>query len=198
MERPETLSSLLTWARRELSAAGIDDAAMDARVLVSGVLDLASTDFLVNGDRPVDDADFVRVRDAVARRKAREPGHRILGQRSFYGLTLKLSADTLEPRPDTEVLVDKVLPHLRRIIAERGTARILDLGTGTGAIVLALLAECPQAVGTGVDLAAGAVRMAQENAVLNGLDARFTALESDWFSAVEGRFDIIVSNPPYI
>lgn len=198
MSRPQTLSALLAWLRGELASAGFADAAVEARTLVGGLLGLDATALLTRGERPVSQVEWAAVEAALARRKNREPVHRILGAREFYGLTLKLSPETLEPRPDTEILVDRMLPHVRRVAAKKGGARILDLGTGTGAIVLALLAECPQATGVGVDAAPGALRMAMENAVANGLGGRFDAVESDWFFSVEGRFDIIVSNPPYI
>lgn len=198
MSRPQTLAALQAFARRALAEAGIDNAATDARVLLLGLFDLSPTDLLIRGERAVSEAECAALEAALARRKAGEPVHRILGRREFYGLTLKLSPDTLEPRPDTEILVDRMLPHVRRIAAERGRVRILDLGTGTGAIVLALLSECDGAQGMGVDAASGALRMARENAEAAGLGERFSTVESDWFSAVEGRFDIIVSNPPYI
>lgn len=198
MTRPQTLAALQAWLRRGLGEAGVYDPAADARVLLAGLLDLSPTALLTQGDRPVGDEEFARVVDALERRRAREPVHRILGRREFYGLTLALSPETLEPRPDTEILVDRMLPHVQRIAETKGDVRILDLGTGTGAILLALLAECPQATGVGVDAATGALRTAQANAEANGLVARFQAVESDWFSAVHGRFDIIVSNPPYI
>ena len=200
MTRPQTqtLAAVQVWLRRALGDAGVSDPATDARVLLLGLFDLSPTALLVQGDRAISEAEFARVADALERRRQHEPVHRILGQRDFYGLTLALSPDTLEPRPDTEILVDRLLPFVRRVAEAKGNVRILDLGTGTGAILLALLSECPQATGVGVDAAAGALRTAQANAEANGLATRFTAVESDWFSAVHGRFDIIVSNPPYI
>lgn len=198
MVQPQSLSALQRWMRDALAQAGIADAATDARVLLLGLLDLEPTALLMQGGRAVSDAEFQRVAAALERRKAHEPVHRILGRRAFYGLELKLSPETLEPRPDTEILVDCLLPHAQRIVREKGRVRILDLGTGTGAIVLALLKECSEAEGVGVDLSAGALRTARENAEAAGLAARFSGVESDWFSNVSGRFDIIVSNPPYI
>jgi release factor glutamine methyltransferase len=193
-----TLSALLSEVRQALLVGGIEAAATDARTLVSGLLGLSATDVLTRGDRAISTEERERVMAAVSRRVAREPVHRILGYREFYGLTLSLSPATLEPRPDTEVLVDAVLPHLQRKVAENGEARILDLGTGTGAICLALLHECEEATGVGCDISSDAVDTAIRNAHLNGLQDRFTGTVSDWFGAVEGRFDIIVSNPPYI
>lgn len=192
------LDDLLGEARTRFSASGIEDFALEARLLAGGLLNLSTAELISHGRQPVSEQDLLRLRAAIERRVAGEPVFRILGQREFYGLNLSLSKDTLEPRPDTEALVDAVLPHLSRMAVEGAVPRILDLGTGTGAICLALLHECAEAVGVGVDLSAGALATAQANADMNGLNSRFKALESDWFSAVEGCFDLIVSNPPYI
>lgn len=198
MTTAKTLSALLSEARQGLLDAGIEAPATDARTLVAGLLDLSATDMLTRGDREISAEERETVMAAVSRRIAREPVHRILGFREFYGLRLSLSPATLEPRPDTEILVDTVLPYLQKVIVEKGAARILDLGTGTGAICLALLHECRDATGVGCDISSDAVEAAIHNAQLNGLQDRFTATVSDWFGAVEGTFDIIVSNPPYI
>lgn len=198
MSRPLTLAALQLWLRKALMDAGVSDAATDARVLLLGLLDLSPTVLFVEGDRAVSDAEFSAVADALERRQAHEPVHRILGHREFYGLRLALSPDTLEPRPDTEILVDRMLPYVSALLKTREHVRILDLGTGTGAILLALLAETPEASGVGADASDGALVTARFNAEKNGLAARFVAVKSDWFSDVDGRFDIIVSNPPYI
>ena len=193
-----TLAGVLAAARRQLAEAGIADAGQDARALVAGILKLSSTAILLDGARPLDEAEQAAVAAAIGRRAAREPVHRILGHRAFSRLDLALSPDTLEPRPDTEVLVDALVPYAERMVAKTGGCRILDLGTGTGAICLALLDLVPQATGVGADLSAGALETARRNADMNGIADRFEAVESDWFSAVTGAFDIIVSNPPYI
>ena len=193
-----TLAEVLAAARRQLADGGIADAAQDARALVSGILKLSPTAILTEGARVLGAAEQAAVDAAVARRVAREPVHRILGHRAFSRLDLALSPETLEPRPDTEVLVDTLVPYARKILAETGGCRILDLGTGTGAICLALLDLVPGATGVGADLSAGALETARRNADLNGVADRFEAVESDWFAAVTGAFDIIVSNPPYI
>lgn len=193
-----TLAEALAAARRRLAEAGIADAAQDARLLIAGLLDLSSTAFVIDGARPLDAAQTAAIEAGLARRAAREPVHRILGHRAFSRLDLQLSPETLEPRPDTEILVDALVPRAARIMAEIGECRILDLGTGTGAICLALLDLVPGATGVGVDLSAGALETARHNADMNGVADRFEALKSDWFAAVTGAFDIIVSNPPYI
>ena len=192
-----TLAEALAAARRRLSEAGIADAAQDARLLIAGLLKLSSTAFVIDGARPLDPAEQAAIDAALTRRVAREPVHRILGHRAFSRLDLALSPETLEPRPDTEILVDTLVPHAQGMVAG-GECRILDLGTGTGAICLALLDLVPGSTGVGADYSAGALETARHNADINGVADRFETVESDWFSAVTGMFDIIVSNPPYI
>lgn len=193
-----TLAEVLAAARRRLAGAGIRDAAGDARTLLMGLLGLTPTSFVTESGRSLDEAERRAVDAALDRRIAREPVHRILGRRAFSRLDLVLSPETLEPRPDTEILVDALAPYAEKIVRATGGCRILDLGTGTGAICLALLDLVPGATGVGADLSAGALETAQRNADINGVADRFEAVESDWFAAVTGAFDIIVSNPPYI
>ena len=198
MSKGSTLGAVAAETRVALAGAGFADAAIETRILIGGLLDLTTTEVFTQADRPVTENERARIADAVSRRLKHEPVHRILGHREFHGLDLRLSPETLEPRPDTEILVDTVLPHLRRIVAEKGGARILDMGTGTGAIALALLKECPEAQALGSDISPGALQMAAHNAQLNGVADRFDTRESAWFEAIDERFDIIVSNPPYI
>jgi release factor glutamine methyltransferase len=193
-----TLAALLAESRSSLSDGGLADAVTDARVLICGLLDLTPTDLVLRADRPVSDAERQIVSQAILRRLSREPVHRILGRRDFHGVQLLLSPDTLEPRPDTEILVEAVLPFARQRPRNGGVVRLLDLGTGTGAIALALLKEVPFLQAVGVDIAPGALETASRNADLNDVADRFMAVESRWFDAIDGCFDIIVSNPPYI
>ncbi|MBB5275845.1 release factor glutamine methyltransferase [Rhizobium rosettiformans] len=190
--------SLIAEARRRFAEAGLVDAATDARILVCGLLNLDATALLLHGDEPVSREMVDQVEQAILRRLAREPVHRILGRRDFYGLDLTLSAGTLEPRPDTEILVDVILPHLRSMVRQGRRPKFVDLGTGTGAIALALLSECPEAEAIGVDISQDALTTAQDNAERNGLSARFATRPGPWFDQTPERFDIIVSNPPYI
>ncbi|MGQ2968557.1 MAG: peptide chain release factor N(5)-glutamine methyltransferase [Allorhizobium sp.] len=185
-------------ARRRFEAAGLADPATDARVLICGLLDLSPTALLLDGDKPVAADLAARVEDAIVRRLAREPVYRILGRRDFYGLDLALSEGTLEPRPDTEILVDVILPHLRTMVASGLKPKIVDLGTGTGAIALALLQECPEAEAMGIDISQDALKTAEANAERNGLSSRFTTRAGPWFERTSERFDLIISNPPYI
>lgn len=194
----EPLDALLRRLRGTLAAAGIADAALDARLLVEQATSTDRIDMIRDPGRLIPAESVLAAETAIARRLAGEPVHRILGQRGFYGLTLQLSADTLEPRPDTETLVDLVLPRLRAIAAERGRCCILDLGTGTGAIALALLSQIPQARAVAADIAPGALATARRNAEANGLADRFETVLSDWFGDISGRYDAILSNPPYV
>ncbi|EMS96895.1 N5-glutamine S-adenosyl-L-methionine-dependent methyltransferase [Agrobacterium tumefaciens str. Cherry 2E-2-2] len=193
-----SVANALATARKRLQAAGIADPLLDARLLIAEVVGFSLTDFVMKPDRVVTPEESARIAAMIERRANGEPVHRILGHREFHGLDLLLSKETLEPRPDTEVLVDTLLPALRKAVSAKGSARILDMGTGTGAICLALLKECPEATGIGSDISADALETAARNAARNDLGARFEAIRSDWFEKISGRFDIIVSNPPYI
>jgi release factor glutamine methyltransferase len=192
------LAALLAEARASLAASGIDDPNLDARLIVEHFSATTQVDAIGRPDIPVGAEAVDSIRRAIARRAAGEPVHRILGFREFYGLRLNLSSETLEPRPDTETLVDAVLPHLRQLAATVGACRILDLGTGTGAIALALLAEVPAATAVGADISADALATANRNAKENGLSGRFQTVQSDWFEKISGSFHVIVANPPYI
>lgn len=193
-----TLRESILVARRRLGEANIEDAATDARVLIAGLLNLSMTDLLVQDLRVLSEEESARIDAAIERRLCHEPVHRILGRRAFFGLDLALSAATLEPRPDTEILVESLLPYLHSIVEAKGTARLLDMGTGTGAIALALLHECAGATALATDISAEALATARENASRHGLDGRFQTLCSDWYCDVTAKLDMIVSNPPYI
>ena len=193
-----TVSAELAAARKRLQMAGVADPLLDARLLIGEVIAFSLTDFVMKPDRPITREEQARIASMIERRAGGEPVYRILGHREFHGLDLLLSKETLEPRPDTEILVDTLLPALREAVSQKGSARILDLGTGTGAICLALLKECPDATGIGSDISAGALETAAKNASRNGLETRFEIRQSDWFEKISGSFDIIVSNPPYI
>ncbi|OHV69655.1 protein-(glutamine-N5) methyltransferase, release factor-specific [Mesorhizobium sp. LCM 4577] len=195
---PAALGPLLRAARERLAAAGIDDPALDSRLIVEHFSGTTRTQAIAEPGHEVDSKALSAVEAALRRRVAGEPVHRILGYREFYGLRLSLSPHTLEPRPDTETLVDAVLPFARATAERLGECRILDLGTGTGAIALALLGAVPAATATGVDISADALATATANARDLGLGERFKALHSNWFEKVSGRYHVIASNPPYI
>ncbi|MGG6898818.1 MULTISPECIES: peptide chain release factor N(5)-glutamine methyltransferase [Rhizobium] len=193
-----TVSGLLQEVRARFAEADLDDPATEARILVGGLLHLSSTELVTRGSDAVSSGDAEAARAAIDRRLNHEPVYRILGEREFYGLSLRLSPATLEPRPDTEILVDTMLPHVRRLESKVGNVHILDIGTGTGAICLALLHESPQATGVGSDISSEALETARGNAERNGLGARFGTAHGSWFDAIHERFHVIVSNPPYI
>jgi release factor glutamine methyltransferase len=188
-------------ARRGLAArfksGAIDSPELDARILVGAALGLDLTGMIAAATRPVTAAEAARLEDFAGRRLKGEPIARILGSREFWGLPLQLSAATLVPRPDTETVVSLALQMLR---AGPGAdrPRIADLGTGSGAILLALLSELPDAMGVGTDISAAALRTASANARNLGLDRRAAFVACDYASALSGAFDLIVSNPPYI
>ncbi|SFI83741.1 release factor glutamine methyltransferase [Phyllobacterium sp. CL33Tsu] len=185
-------------ARDRLARAGIDTATLDARLLVEWVTGTDQLETIRNPGRQVDSETNARLEVVLNRRMNGESVHRIIGKRAFFDIELALSRETLEPRPDTEAIVELVLPFLRRRIQELGVADLLDLGTGTGAIALALLNQLQQLRAVGVDISTGALDTARENAHLNRVSERFACLHSDWFFTVTGVYDLIVSNPPYI
>jgi len=181
-----------------------DSAELDARILLGAVLSLDLTDMIAAAERRVTAAEAARLEDAVRRRVAGEPVARIVGSREFWGLSLQLSAATLVPRPDTETVVELALEMLRPLEMPRPRAdperrlRIADIGTGSGAILLALLSELPDANGVGTDISVAALQTASGNAVQLGLASRAAFVACDYAAALSGAFDLIVSNPPYI
>ncbi|MCB1500400.1 MAG: peptide chain release factor N(5)-glutamine methyltransferase [Bauldia sp.] len=199
----ETVASLtrrVAGALREAFAA--DDRAatadLDARLLAGHVLGLDATGMVVHAGAPVAGEDAARAMALAARRAGGEPVARIVGAKGFWNLTLALSLETLVPRPDTETVVAAALAWADAAGLRRTPLSILDLGTGSGAILLALLSELPEATGVGIDRAEGAARTARENAGRNGLGARACFAVADWAAPLAGRFDLVVSNPPYI
>lgn len=190
--------ALLAEMRRRFESAGVDTPELDARLLLTEATGMNWTDLLVRGERLVAPETVKLLEHFADRHIAGEPVHRILGHREFYGLDLRMSAETLEPRPDTETLVEAVRPVLEDMGRDARPVRILDLGTGTGAIALALLSISSAAVATASDVSPGALQIAANNALRFGMSERFHAVKSDWFDAIEGRFDIIATNPPYI
>jgi release factor glutamine methyltransferase len=185
-------------ARRALATRfrqqGIDSAELDARLLTGGAFGLDLTGLIAATTRIVTPDEAAHLENFLQRRLAGEPVARILGVKEFWGLTLNLSAATLVPRPDTETVVELALEVCRR--QER--RRIADIGTGSGAILLALLSELPDATGIGTDISLEALRMARNNAARLGLTQRAAFVACNYTAALSGPFDLIVSNPPYI
>jgi release factor glutamine methyltransferase len=196
------VSQTVHAARRALAARfkadGNDSAELDARLLVGAALGLDLTGLITAANRTIASDESERLENFAQRRLSGEPVARIIGTREFWGLPLKLSAATLVPRPDTETIVERALELLREDGTAGKTLRIADLGTGTGAILLALLSELPNAHGFGTDISMEALQTARENAAQLGLADRATFIACDYASALDGAFDLIVSNPPYI
>ncbi|MGC2084221.1 MAG: peptide chain release factor N(5)-glutamine methyltransferase [Bradyrhizobium sp.] len=189
-------------ARRALAArfasAGLDSPELDARMLMGAALNLDLTGLVAQGARRLTADDTARLDALTLRRLAGEPVARILGVKEFWGLPFRLSAETLVPRPDTETVVEAALEHLRDADSIAQPLRIADLGTGSGAILLALLSELPQAFGIGTDISEGALRTARGNAAALGLSSRAAFVACSYAVALSRPFDLIISNPPYI
>jgi release factor glutamine methyltransferase len=195
----ETVRDALRTATAYLAAAGVPEASVDARHLVAHALGLERAALLRAPEIALDAPARTRLADALARRAAREPVSRIVGERAFHGLTLALSAETLDPRPDTETVVAVALALASDIRATcGGPLKILDLGTGTGAIVLALLAAMPDAEAIATDISPSALEAARHNAERHGLADRVHFIRSHWLEEITGRYHILVANPPYI
>lgn len=182
-----TGAEALRLVAARLEAGGIEGAGRDARHLVAHVLGVAYGRLTLH---LADAVDAGRLEPLVAARLCRQPMSQILGVRLFWGREFRVTVDVLDPRPETEVLVALAL--------REGFARVLDLGTGSGAILLSLLAERPGTTGLGSDLSAAALAVARGNAAALGLAGRAAFHQADWFAGLDGRFDLIVSNPPYV
>ena len=190
-----TLVSAWTRAKEQLKAAGIEGPVIDARLLVEDAADATRTDIVTDPKRPLTDEQVATLDAHVARRIAREPISHILGRKGFWKIMLQVTPHVLTPRPDTETVVELVL----RDIPEHARISVLDLGVGSGAILLAILADRPAAKGLGVDVSEEALAVARDNAAQLGLAPRTALLRGDWTSGLgDASFDVVVSNPPYI
>ncbi|RZN08749.1 peptide chain release factor N(5)-glutamine methyltransferase [Bradyrhizobium genosp. SA-3] len=200
MSNPFTGQSIESARRTlatQLRSAQLDEAELDARILLGAALGLDLTGLVAQAARPLTEAEASRLAQHVQRRIAGEPVARILGTREFWGLPFRLSEATLVPRPDTETVVELALEILREQKASH-PPRIADIGTGSGAILLALLHEIPDAFGVGTDLSLTALATARDNATALGLADRAAFVACSYAAALSGPFDLIVSNPPYI
>jgi len=188
---------LQAWqgARARLEAAGVPGPVIDARVLVEAACGVSRADIVGDPYREVGPEQAARLDDYLERRIRREPVSHILGRRGFWNIMLGVTPDVLTPRPETEVIVD----HVLRQFPEGRPFRILDLGVGSGAILLAILAERPAARGLGVDASEEALAVARDNAASLGMAGRVALLRGDWTAGLaDADFDLVVSNPPYI
>ncbi len=190
----ETRRGLIKQAGERLAAHGVDTAALDARLLFQAASGLQHEDIVAEPDLAVPPDVVARFSVLTQRRCKFEPVSRILGTREFYGRSFRVTPDVLDPRADTETLIGAALG----LVKGRGPLRILDLGTGSGAIVATLLAELPEASAVASDLSAAALAVAKGNAEALGVAGRASFVQANWFAGIGGKFDLIVSNPPYI
>ena len=188
-QNPQTAAAALRAAIPRLTAAGIDNAPRDARLLLAHALQIAPDRLTLHLPDPLPPPAVTRFAAAIAARCTRQPVAQITGQRQFWGRSFHVTPDVLDPRPETETLVAAALQH--------PFASLLDLGTGSGCILLSCLADRPQAHGLGVDLSPQALAVAARNAASLGI-SRATFLHSDWCQSVTGSYDLILANPPYI
>lgn len=190
MNGAQTAAQAMVAATARLRAAGVADPARDARLLLAHAarIEASRVTLIAPDELPAEIAE--RYEQLISLRAIRVPVSHLLGEREFYGRRFRVSRDVLDPRPETETLIEAALSE--------PFDRVLDLGVGSGCILVTLLAERPSATGLGVDLSEAACLQASANAVTHRVQSRAEILRSDWFEAVEGQFDLIVSNPPYI
>ncbi len=185
-----TAAVAMATATARLRAAGVPDPARDARLLLAHAARVDAARITLIAPEEIAPEISERYEHLIALRAVRVPVSHLVGERAFYGRGFKITREVLDPRPETESLIEAAL--------SLPFARVLDLGTGSGCILVTLLAEARAATGLGVDLSEAACLQASANAVLHGVAERAQIVQSDWFAAVEGRFDLIVSNPPYL
>jgi release factor glutamine methyltransferase len=193
-----TAASAIRALSARLREAGLPASELDARLLVLGAADLSHENYVLAPEQPFRADVLDRIESFAARRIAREPVSRILGHREFWGRNFALSAATLDPRPETETLVEAILASIEAEGRRDQPLRLLDLGTGTGCILLSVLAELPEAWGVGVDIDPKALTVARANAAAHGLVERAAFCCGDWVAAFFAGFDFIFANPPYI
>lgn len=190
-----TVAESLAAASERLAAAGIASARLDARLIHAHVLGVPPGTVALDRGRYLTDAETTVVERLTRRRAAREPVSHLLGRREFWSLPFAVTAEVLDPRPDSETIIEAVLETLPD---RQARLRLLDLGTGSGCLLLALLTELPFAIGIGVDRSIAACRVASANAAALGLSHRASFLTADWGGALSGYFDVVVANPPYV
>ena len=191
-----TILKILEWTKQYFKGKGVENPRLDAEVLLCAVLNCERIKLYTNFDQPLEDEELTKYRDFVARRGKLEPLAYILGHKEFMDSDFKVTADTLVPRPETELLVEELI----KMNEVKGPREILDIGCGSGAILLSLLKELPEARGLGLDINPGAVAVTMENAQNMQLAERCAVLVSDLYKNLpkDDKFNMIVSNPPYI
>jgi release factor glutamine methyltransferase len=195
---PDSVRQAFVETASVLREAGIETPELDARLLLCHAAALTHESFVARAGEALQPEAAVRLEALVRRRASREPISRITGTREFYGQSFLVDESVLDPRPDTETLIEVALALIEKTGRREEPLRLLDLGTGTGCILVTLLDELPKARGFGTDLSPAALRLAEANARRLGVADRASFLASDWLDAIHGEFDLIVSNPPYI
>jgi release factor glutamine methyltransferase len=193
-----SLSRALQLVAHAFRAAGIEDADVDARVLAGHALHLDRARLISQTDRVLEAREVNAISGLAARRLKREPVSRILGRKEFWSFALAVTPDVLVPRPETETVVEGALDFVVRGGLRMEKLRILDIGTGSGALLVALLNELPNATGIGTDISRAALEAAQINVTQFGFEGRCSLISCDMAAGVEGQFDLVVSNPPYV
>lgn len=189
------VATALDAIARGLKAAGVDSARLDARLLVGAATGETAAGLIARPERRLSAQEADALSAMATRRGAREPMAHILGVREFWSLDFEVSASVLTPRPDSETVIEAARDY---ISAPKRPFRVLDLGTGSGCLLLALLHEYPAASGLGVDISSAAIALARRNAEKLALGARSEFIVGDWTAPLAGRFDVVMSNPPYI
>ncbi len=189
-----TIREVLSWTRGYFEGAGIVQPRLEAEILLAHALEVDRLHLYLSPDKPLSVEERSRFRTFVQRRRAGEPLQHLIGEVTFFGLRFRVSRDALIPRSETEELLD----HTLRLAARDREIRCLDLGTGSGVIAVCLARYLPRAAVTAADVSAAAIDLARANATLNDVADRIEFVESDWFGSVSGRFDLVVSNPPYV
>jgi len=193
-----TIDAALKFASNRFQAAGLELSQLDARILLQSVMGMEHSQLISANDQQLSDDHIAKFNEFIERRLNRQPVHRIIGEKEIWGLKFKTSNAVLDPRADTECLVETVLSNLDRRGRKNAALRIVDIGTGSGAIALALLSELPNAKVVATDISADALKVAGYNAKRLGFASRVMFQQGSYFEPLSGLFDIIISNPPYI
>jgi release factor glutamine methyltransferase len=193
-----SLSDACEILARAFRDCGIESPQVDARILAADALALNRAQVLAQADRRLEPREIDALSARAARRLRREPVSRIIGSREFWGLKLEIDPSVLDPRPDTETVVEMALDWITTRGLRQEKLRVLDIGTGSGALLLAMLSELPNAFGIGTDISVDALSVARANAARTGLRERCGFVVCDFASALRGPFDLIVANPPYV
>jgi len=188
------LKTILKDSTNQLKKAGIDNADLDAKILIGHILNYDRAQLITKSENEISQKNTDEINALIKRRLSREPVARILGKREFWGLPFKLNKYTLEPRPDSEILVETAI----KLLKNNDRKHILDIGTGTGCLLLSILSEIKDATGIGIDISKNAIKQAKENAENLNLEKRSSFKISNWLENINETFDLIISNPPYI